>query len=145
MTTLLYFDGHDRANVVEYQQEHFLPAMKGYESQLVRYTMDNVNEELITSHENYVEFWLVLLMQDEMTAQANEITSKMWVLEDQHWLRKKGVGCGLNQSDTLCSTVGWMDEGSQTLEYGKNYEGYWTGELFVKQVSFFDDDMTTAA
>jgi hypothetical protein len=35
----------------------------------------------------------------------------------------------------LCSTVGWLDEGTQTLEYGKNHEGYWTGELFVKQVS----------
>jgi hypothetical protein len=71
-----------------------------------------------------------------MTAQANDITSKMWVLEDQHHLCKKGVGCGLHQSDTLCLTVGWLDEGSQTLEYGKNYEGYWTSELFVKQVSF---------
>jgi hypothetical protein len=31
---------------------------------------------------------------------------------------------------------GWLKDASQTLEYGKNYEGYWTGELFVKQVTF---------
>jgi len=30
--------------------------------------------------------------------------------------------------------VGWLKNASQTLEYGKNYEGYWTGEMFVKQV-----------
>jgi hypothetical protein len=27
-----------------------------------------------------------------------------------------------------------LREASQTLEYGKNYDGYWNGELFVKQV-----------
>jgi len=119
--------------------------MKRYEPRLVHYAMGNVDEELIIPRENYVDRRLVLLAQDKMTAQANDITSKMWVLEDQHWLHKKGVGCGLHQSDTLCSTVGWLDEGSQTLEYSKNYEGYWTGELFVKQVSFFNDYTTAAA
>jgi hypothetical protein len=27
-----------------------------------------------------------------------------------------------------------MEKASQSLEYEKNYEGYWTGESFVKQV-----------
>jgi len=38
-----------------------------------------------------------------------------------------------DQSEVICSTVGHLTEAGQTLEYGKNYEGYWTGELFVKQ------------
>jgi hypothetical protein len=33
--------------------------------------------------------------------------------------------------------MGWLEEGSETLKYGKNYDGYWNGELFVKQVSIF--------
>jgi hypothetical protein len=98
----------------------------------------DVDQELIIPCENYVERHLVLLAQDEMTAQANDITSKMWVFEDQHCLRKKGVGRGLHKSDTLCSTIGWLEDGMQTLEYGKNYEGYWTGEIFVKQVNKFN-------
>jgi len=49
-------------------------------------------------------------------------------------LLKKGVGCGSNRSDVICSTVGWLKEAGQQHEYGKNYDGYWTGELFVKQV-----------
>jgi hypothetical protein len=126
----LYFDGHDRPDVVKYCQEHFLPAMKAYEPQLVHYVVGEVDQELIIPHDNYVERRLVLLAQDEMTAQANDIRSKTWVLGDQHHLRKKGV-------DILCSTVGWLDEGSQT-EYGKNYEGYWTGELFIKQVNLIN-------
>ena len=134
----LYFDGHDRPDVVEFRQGHFLPAMKAYEARLVRYVVGDVDQELIIPRENYVERRLVLLAQDEMTSQANDITSKMWVFEDQHRLRKKGVGRGLHKSDTLCSTVGWLEDGTQTLEYGKNYEGYWTGELFVKQVNLID-------
>ncbi|TFK26847.1 hypothetical protein FA15DRAFT_679338 [Coprinopsis marcescibilis] len=68
--------------------------------------------------------------------QAHDATTKSWVFEDQHQhqLRKKGVGQGLHQSDVICLTVGWLEEASQTLEYGKNYDGYWNGELFVKQL-----------
>jgi hypothetical protein len=51
----LYFDRHDRDDVVKYCQEHFLPAMKGYEPRLVRYAMGNVDQELIIPCENYVE------------------------------------------------------------------------------------------
>ncbi|KAI6008156.1 hypothetical protein F5J12DRAFT_719681, partial [Pisolithus orientalis] len=52
-------------------------------------------------------------------------------------LQKKGAGHGLHQSDVICLTVGWLQEASQTLEYGKNYDGYQMGELFVKQVLVF--------
>ena len=102
---------------------------------MVQYVVGDVDQELIVPCKNYVEHRLVLLAQDEMTAQANDITSKMWVFEDQHHLHKKGIGHGLHKSDTLCSTVGWLEEGTQTLKYGKNYDWYWTGELFVKQVN----------
>ncbi|KAI5990947.1 hypothetical protein EDD15DRAFT_2169699 [Pisolithus albus] len=57
-----------------------------------------------------------------------------WILDGEQPLRKKGVGRGLHQSDVICSTVGWLQDASHTLEYGKNYEGYWTGELFIKQL-----------
>ena len=59
------------------------------------------------------------------TSQAND---------GQQPLKKKRPGCGLHQSDCIASTVGWIKDVSQTLEYGKDYEGYWNGELFVKQV-----------
>ncbi|KAJ7091696.1 hypothetical protein C8R43DRAFT_908229 [Mycena crocata] len=66
--------------------------------------------------------------------QANDAQPKSWVFEEQHQLRKKGVGRGLHRSDIICSTCGHITEAGEQIEYGKNYDGYWTGELFVKQV-----------
>lgn len=71
----------------------------------------------------------------KITAQANDTHSKSWVLGNEHHLQKKGPDCGiLHKSDIICLTVGWLKDVSQTIEYVKNYDGYWTGKLFVKQV-----------
>ncbi|KAJ7355303.1 hypothetical protein DFH08DRAFT_912378 [Mycena albidolilacea] len=59
---------------------------------------------------------------------------KNWVPEDEHALKKKGQGRGMHQSDVIMSTIGWLIEASQSLKYGKSYDGYWTGEMFVKQI-----------
>jgi len=71
-----------------------------------------------------------------MTAQCNDDEKMSWIWEGEQPLKKKGVGRGVHQSEIICSTVGHLPEAGQTLEYGKNYEGYWTGELFVKQAWF---------
>ena len=131
----LYFDGHDRPDVLAYRQNIFLPQMENYFPRLVRYKVGKVDEEVLPA--NFVDRPVVVVAQDEMTSQAHDTVTKSWVLEDQHALRKKGVGRGLHQSDVICSTVGWLRDASQSLEYGKNYDGYWTGELFVKQVCCF--------
>jgi hypothetical protein len=93
-----------------------------------------VEKEVEKAPSNFVEQRLVICAHDETTAQANDARVKSWVFEDQHSLCKKGVGRGIHQSDVICSTVGWLKNASQSLEYGKNYDGYWTGELCIKQV-----------
>ena len=62
---------------------------------------------------------------------------RVWLVpfKNQHALRKKGMSRGLHQSDVICLTVGWLKEASQMLEYGKNYDGYLTGEMFINQVN----------
>ena len=92
--------------------------MKRNKPRLVRYTVGNVETELAIQPQNYVERRLVLCAHDEMMAQAHDTNEKSWVLEDQHALRKKGVGHGLLKSDVICSTFGWLKYASQTLEYG---------------------------
>ena len=89
---------------------------------------------MIIPQANYVKCQLVLMPQNEMTSQANDILLKMWVYQQQYMLREKGPGWGLHQSDTINSVVRWLKGGPQTLEYGKYYERYWAGNLFVKQV-----------
>ncbi|KAJ6505240.1 hypothetical protein C8R45DRAFT_817655 [Mycena sanguinolenta] len=49
-------------------------------------------------------------------------------------LRKKGVGRGLHRSDVLCSTVDYITDAGEELEYGKSYEGYWDGTKFMVQL-----------
>jgi hypothetical protein len=139
----LYFDGHDHPDVIEYRQNIFLPFMKACEPRLVQYVVGNVEKELETQPLNYVERRLVLVPHDEMTAQANNDADKTWVCGDEHRLKKKGVGRGIQQSDVICSTVGYLTEASDSLEYGKNHEGYWTGEHFVKQVSILQYTLFT--
>lgn len=120
--------------VIHYHQNVFLPAMEKYWARLVEYIPGPgkiVNEK---KKLNCIKTRLVVCAHDEMTSQANDGKVWSWVCQDEHALKKKGMGCGIHQSDVICSTVGWLKEASQSLEYGKNYEAYWTGELFVKQV-----------
>lgn len=130
----LYYDGHERPDVVDYRQKVFLPAMKKHRERLVEYVVGDVDREA-SKPSNFVERRLVLVAHDEMTVQAHDGKKKSWVMDNEHALKKKGVGRGMHHSEVICSTVGWLKEAGQDLEYGKNYDGYWTGELFVKQVS----------
>ena len=84
---------------------------------------------------------LVLVAHDEMTAQANDASGKRCILGDEYHLWKKGPGCGVHKSDVICSATGWLKETSQSMEYGKNYEGYWSGELFMKRCYTLDIQM----
>lgn len=54
-------------------------------------------------------------------------------MNGEQLLKKKGAGWGIHQPDVIYATTGWMKEASESMEYGKNYKGYWNGEHFVKQ------------
>jgi hypothetical protein len=71
-----------------------------------------------------------------MTTEANDADKAKWVLHGEMPIRKKGAGRGIHRSDIICSTVGHIDDAGQGMEYGKNYEGYWDGAQFIKQVNF---------
>ena len=73
--------------------------------------------------------WLEILIR--------RFISQEIVLRGEQLLKHKGPGHGLYKSAVICSTFGWLKEASVTMEYGKNYKGYWTGGLFVKQVKIF--------
>ena len=102
--------------------------MAKHQRQLVEYSPENVEKLADKVINNCVIRILVRMARDESTTQANDSQGKTWVLDGKHAMKKKGPGRGLHQSDCICLTIGWLKNGSQTLEYGKNYDGYWTGE-----------------
>ena len=69
---VLYFDGHERPDVVEYRQNVFIPQIKQYRPQVVEYVVGDVGKEKEKVVENYVDHRLVLVSHDESTTQAND-------------------------------------------------------------------------
>ncbi|KAH8916778.1 hypothetical protein BT69DRAFT_1227864, partial [Atractiella rhizophila] len=65
---------------------------------------------------------------------ANDGKTHSWMLEGRAKLRKKGQGRGIHRSDFLCSTFGHLADAGVQIEYGKNHDGFWTGELMLDQV-----------
>jgi hypothetical protein len=51
----LYFDGHERPDVVQYRQTEFLPTMAEYRRRLVEYVVGDVEKRVEKIPENYVE------------------------------------------------------------------------------------------
>ena len=61
---VLYYDGHDCPDVVEYQQNYFFPMLKKHEPWLVRHAAEDEDKEVVGKAPNYVECWLVLSPHD---------------------------------------------------------------------------------
>jgi hypothetical protein len=77
----LYFDGHERPDVVDYRRKVFLPAMAEHRRQLVEYSPKNVEKLADKVTSNYVERILVLMAHGKSTTQANDSQGKTWVLD----------------------------------------------------------------
>ena len=137
----VFYNGHERPDVVGYRQDVFIPRLQELCPRFVHYQPDNLKQladPVLTAADQTLHYGdsrkLVLVAHDESTNQTNDGPRQSWVYKGEYALENKGLGRGMHQSDVICSTIGWMQEASQSLEYGKNYEGYWNGEMFVKQV-----------
>ena len=119
--------------MVDYWQNVFLPTMAHHCLRLVEYKVGNFNKEVQKSLPPGTKKF-VLLAHDESTMQANDGEKAGWGPKEEQPILKKGAGRGEHRSDVICSTYGWLKDAGEQMEYGKNYEGYWTGEKFVEQV-----------
>ncbi|KAH8793679.1 hypothetical protein DL96DRAFT_1478969 [Flagelloscypha sp. PMI_526] len=128
----------DPAKLVEYTKASIVTA------EMKKYIEDAVNNEMPAGLKRYLESEIlprngmraahgISLTQARMTAQAHDGKKKGWVQNGEFPLRKKGAGRGIHRSDTICPCHGHITAAGQSMEYGKNYEGYWNGEMFVNQ------------
>ena len=152
ITKGIYYDGHERDDVVDYRTK-FLAEMStlGF-----LHSSNAPNEEagklvedvtLGKDWENTI-FWF----HDESTFNANDDKVTMWKDQSMQVIKPKGEGAGLMVLDFIEERNGYCclsDEMFQSVskvdsavkqsarvifEFGKGKEGYWNNELFIEQV-----------
>ncbi|KAJ7130810.1 hypothetical protein C8R43DRAFT_831687, partial [Mycena crocata] len=124
------------AKLVEFSQNQMVPAAAD------KYLRHITEEEMPAGLKKYMELVLFPRISFKVGRGVSLQTARRllrregfaWVLEGEQPLRKKGAGRGLHRSDVLCSTCGHLVDAGEQIEYGKNYDGYWDGQMFMKQL-----------
>ena len=104
----IYFDGHERTDVIEYRQNVFLPAMDIHEKYFTIYEGTDM-EEQIEPALNFGEKQKLLFVHDECIYYSYEKRSTAWIREGEQPMRQKGRGRSLHVSGFLSETVGPLD------------------------------------
>ena len=116
----VYFDGHDRQDVMEYRI-NFLARMAGYDERSI--TFDGIVPQLQDG-----ERPLIRVVHDESTFNANCDQSYFWGDEGTNVLRQKSLGAGIMVSDFIDEVNGYvrLEDGSQEarLYLETQKEGY---------------------
>ena len=95
----VYVDGHERADVVKYRKETFLPLWDSYVPRMVQFEEDGrwrIPETLPPGEKP-----LVFITHDESTFNANDGKRKTWKEEGKQPLRAKSRGKGIMVSGFL--------------------------------------------
>jgi hypothetical protein len=149
----LYYDGHERDDVVQYRNNVFLPRMAHYESLMRHYTGDDMTTEILPTLPNS-ERERVFITHDESTFHANDAETHYWAQEGEYRLRKKGLGRARHVSEFICEAIGRLrlnptnrthnaslqenqripEEACVMIDIGKNHDGYWTAKDVAIQV-----------
>ena len=124
----VYFDGHDRDDVVLYRNQ-FLQKLD--ELDKISLTYDGT-----TPHLNDGERALIRVVQDESTYYANCDQTFFWGDDDTNVLRQKSLGASVMVSDFIDEVRGFVRDGEDSarvmLETSK--DGYFTNDHLLKQV-----------
>ncbi|CAB4483806.1 unnamed protein product [Rhizophagus irregularis] len=141
----IYFDGHEREDVVEYRKE-FLDKMLSYEKFMPTFEGENMEQKNLVLLPN--KKLHILITHNEYLFYANDDRPVVWAPIGEPPLRKKGQGKSIMVSDFLLETDGRLKlnedeillypeipvEARKFLRPGKNEEGWWTAEHLLDQV-----------
>ena len=147
----IYFDGHERPDVVEYRRE-FLEKMESLERYMPVFEGENMDEEKWPSLEQNEKFHS-FVVHDESTFFSNDGLKKFWAPEGEQPLRPKTQGSSLHVSEFLCETIGRLrlnqqqreinnnlpeseripEEACVVIRPGKNRDEYWNNDKLAKQ------------
>lgn len=132
----IFFDGHERPDVIKYREEwsarmiKYMERSEFYEGDNQEVILEPVLEEGIKK--------IVFVTHDESTFYANDGKSDFWLLDDENYIRKKGQGSSIMISEFQCPCHGTMRSAGWTsrrvFEAGKGREGWWTYKHMVEQL-----------
>ena len=142
-----YADGHEREDVVYYRQNVFLPAWYQYESRMRTWDKDGNEQPLnLAPGTKPVVPWF----HDESIFYANDRRESQWVHKDSSPVPyTKGEGASLMAGEHFSPDYGFCRsrDGSRTARVvwkpGKNRDGYFDSEDFLKQVDSCMDILET--
>ena len=141
----VYYDGHERPDVVKYRKE-WLERMFKYQKFMKDFEGDNMDivsePKLMPEEKEFVQ-----VKHDECHFYANEGQRRIWMREDEDILRSKHQGRSIMVSAFLCPCHGLLrlsDEQLQANPHIENKEalilrsvqtdGYWKSEHMLDQI-----------
>lgn len=135
-------DGHERADVVRYRNDTFLPAMSEFEARMVHYEgpeMKRVEPTLKPGEKEIIPHF-----HDECCFHTNDETKSAWLRKDEQPLRKKGRGRLIHVSDFINPETGRLilrnPDGSvardarKIIYPGSNGDAWWDCEQLLTQM-----------
>ncbi|KAF9552179.1 hypothetical protein CPC08DRAFT_754904 [Agrocybe pediades] len=145
LTTLkkgVYMDGHERADVVKYRQEVFIPLMDKHQARMAQWIEDkdgNFKRIAPTLEANEKE--IIPIFQDESCFHANEYKSSAWLKHGQTILQ--GRGRLIHVSEYINPETGRLihvdendkilDEARKIIHPGSNGDEWWDTTQFLAQ------------
>ena len=123
----VYFDGHDRSDVVEYRT-NFLATMAELDKKSITYegNVPELEDELP----------LIRVVHDESTFHANSDQTYFWGDDETNVLRQKSLGAAIMVSDFVDEVNGFVrDENEEArLQLEIQKDGYFNNEHLLEQV-----------
>ena len=138
----VYMDGHERADVVDYRQKVFLPAMAEFERRMARYE----GPELKRVAPNLApgEREIIPNFHDESTFHANEESRSAWLQKDEQPLRKKGRGKLIHASAFInpetgrliyVDSSGYIRDSMKIIYPGSQGDAWWDTDQLLAQMA----------
>ena len=132
----VYYDGHERADVVQYRKE-WASKMVEYSQFMEKYDENDVNKVTLPILPEGQQ-QIVMVTQDESTFYSNESPTNLWLLNNENPIRNKSPGGSIMVSEFQCPCHGTMRiknwKSRKFFFAGSNRDGYWTWKDMHEQI-----------
>ncbi|EIE88582.1 hypothetical protein RO3G_13293 [Rhizopus delemar RA 99-880] len=133
----IYFDGHEREDVVEYRNV-WSKRMLEYMEKMDFYSGETEEDVLEPNALPEGERKCVFVTHDESTFYANDGKNDMWLADGENYIRKKGPGLSIMVSEFQWPCHGTMKiqkwSSRKLFKAGTARDGWWTSKHMVEQL-----------